>query len=183
MYTQVLSVRFTATKSGTYDVHVAFGRDLVKNAPFRIAVFEYAHGHLSVIMSVSASSSICVRERVALAARCTCTSIDIQVQPGPRHLPSSTVSGSGLSLATAGVAAHVLLTVHQEIIAPARETRTHTCNRKRAHTYVRTRKRRCETSTQTGGPNPTSRRQALLSQYSSLQQAAEDRPCRLLPRQ
>ena len=46
MYTQVLSVRFTATKSGTYDVHVAFGRDLVKNAPFRIAVFEYAHGHI-----------------------------------------------------------------------------------------------------------------------------------------
>ena len=181
MYTQVLSVRFTATKSGTYDVHVAFGRDLVKNAPFRIAVFEYAHGHLSVIMSVSASSSICVRERVALAARCTCTSMDIQVQPGPRHLPSSTVSGSGLSLATAGVATHVVLTVHQEIIAPAHEN-TH-AQRKRAHTNVRTRKRRCETSTQTGGPNPTSRRQALLSQYSSLQQAAEDRPCRLLPRQ
>ena len=64
-----------------------------------------------------------------------------------------------------------------------KHARTHTCKRKRAHTYVRTRKRRCETSTQTGGPNPTSRRQALLSQYSSLQQAAEDRPCRLLPRQ
>ena len=62
-------------------------------------------------------------------------------------------------------------------------TRNTHAQRKRAHTNVRTRKRRCETSTQTGGPNPTSRRQALLSQYSSLQQAAEDRPCRLLPRQ
>ena len=124
--------------------------------------------------------NMCAREG-GVAARCTCTSIDIQVQPGPRHLPSSTVSGSGLSLATAGVAAHVVLTVHQKSLLPHTKTRTHTCKRKRAHTYVRTRKRRCETSTQTGGPNPTSRRQALLSQYSSLQQAAEDRPCRLLP--
>ena len=66
----VFKVRFTTTKSGTYDINVAFGASLVAGSPFRISV-----------------------------------------QPARRQLSSSSLSGAGLTLATAGVVSYLTLTV------------------------------------------------------------------------
>ena len=69
----IFKVRYTLTRSGTYDIRVTFGGSLVKGSPFRISV-----------------------------------------QPGRRHLPSSGISGAGLTLATAGLVSWLTLTVRDQ---------------------------------------------------------------------